>query len=212
MLIAGAPNHHRRRSSSSTSPNKLNNRMSSVSTSHSLHPHLLLPTNDNFSYNAPPVPTSSESRRNTTHDRSSSRRQSSAHSSAGSYTLYPRPQSSRISSDLLINLQTPVESAAEHSTNPSTNASSSTIPPSQPNRMSSAHAPAGSSASQLPSSSNSGGDKDDYAVSRHRHNRSSSRSSIVSALMAVAPLQQLKIANRTQLDELDDEDEDETKV
>ena len=30
--------------------------------------------------------------------------------------------------------------------------------------------------------------------------------------MAVAPLQQLKIANRTQLDELDDEDEDETKV
>ncbi|KAF8323080.1 hypothetical protein DL93DRAFT_2070524 [Clavulina sp. PMI_390] len=42
----------------------------------------------------------------------------------------------------------------------------------------------------------------------HQHNRSSSRSSIMSALMSVAPLQTLKIANRTKMDDLEDDDEE----
>ena len=200
MLISGAPNY-RPRSSSSTLPNNANNRFSSMTTSLSSHHPLL--TNDDPSNDVPPLPTPSNSQRNTLHDHS--RRQSSAHSSAGSNTLQTRPQSSRASSDMLINLHyPPAESPAEHSTGPSANASPMTIPVPQSRRMSLPLAPAGGSSSPLPSSLDRVGVND--AVSRHQHNRSSSRSSIMSALLNVAPLQQLKIANRTKLDELDDED------
>ena len=204
MLVAGTPNH-RPHSLSSTSPNNLNNRISVVSSSHSLYPHHPLPTNDGPSFDVPPVPTSSETRGNTLYDHS----RRSTHSSASSNALAPRPQSTRTSScDLLINLQSPpVQSFAEHGSTPSTSTLSSATFNPQPNPASVAHTPATENNSQqLPPSSDRHGDKDAYTVSRHQHNRSSSRSSIMSALLAVAPLQQLKIANRTKLDELDDDE------
>jgi len=206
MLVAGAPNQ-RPQSSSSTSPNNVNNRISIVSSSHSLYPHHPFPTNDGPSYDVPPVPTYSETQRNTLYDHS----RRSTHSSASSNALAPRPQSTRTSStDLLINLQSPAQSFAEHSSTPSTSALSSTAFNPQPKPASVVHTPATENNSQqLPPSSDRHSDKDAYAGLRHQHNRSSSRSSIMSALLTVAPLQQLKIANRTKLDELDDDDEHE---
>lgn len=218
MLLAGSPNQHRPRSSSSSLPANVNARFSTMSTAHSLYSHQPLGTNDE----PPPLPPSgTAASRESTYGRS--RKRSSINSSGESNMLQPRPQSGRVSSDMLINHQYPLpESIAEHDAHtPSTNTSASTIPSvttSRPTRASTrpstadsafgtSHPPTSfSNPPPIPAPKAQRDSQDSFAAPQHQHTRSSSRSSIMSALMSVAPLQTLKIANRTKLDDLDDDE------
>lgn len=227
LTSSARPRHHRPGSSSSSARNSQQVRFSTFSTSQSLYGHQPLATDDHgyVSSAMPSLPTTKSMASASSHYHGGASHRFGS-SGSGSLSQTQRPQSSRSSSDMLINFDTSGQRPLSMAQNPNPpfsymdshhspqHSSDSAAPSNNINQQSYATATLPSSGSSRPQTADSTNvllpAPGPSQGSRHAHKRSisSTGSSIMNALMSVAPMQTLKIANRTKLDDLEDEDED----
>lgn len=219
LASSGNQQHHRPGSTSSSARNSQHVRFSTMSTSHSVYGHQPLATEDPTSPGLPPIPSMSSVSTSLYNGGASKHRHNSTSGSGSLSQHHQRPQSSRSSSDMLINTNNNNQNRdrnsavtyplidLNHSPQPSADINMPTplIPTSTSDTFDKRQSTRPSTAD-----SNSALQPPPRRSISHGHKRSisSTGSSIMSALLSVAPLQTLKIANRTKLDDLDDEDDE----